>query len=56
MLRKSVPPLGVELDKDEQQDREAPQGRSAVTKEWQWDADGRYESNGHSNVDDPVGK
>lgn len=55
-LRKPVPAFGVQLDKDEEQDGEAPQGGAAVAEEGQGNAYGGHQANGHANIDDPVGE
>src|ERR1044071_5488778 len=51
---KPLSAIRVQFQKNKQQDRKAPQGRSTITKERQRYTDRREQADRHSNVDSKV--
>jgi hypothetical protein len=48
--------MGIQLDKDEEQDSERPQRRASITKERQWYPYHGKQPNCHGNIDKEVEK
>ena len=47
---------GIKPEEDKQKHGKSPQGRPSVAKKGQWNTDDRQQTDGHSDVDQEMGK